>query len=356
MSLLAVGIAAPVTTLLLAATDGMSATVAAASGGAATRFLTQLGTVTSGLSLLAQSPFVTFFVGLMLVGAAILLWVEMLMREAAIYIVVLMLPLVFAGFVWPARRTWAIRSVELLVALILAKFAVVCVLALGGEALGHAGSGAGGMLVGLVLVLLSVGAPWAVLRLLPMAEIAAGAAAHLSAELPGRRQAQMLADVGIESAAEWVSSLPARLERQRAGAEDAPLAGDTAQAGRATLAAIGGNRPGAGQSSSNRGAASESDADVPIERAGPELAASGPEAPTSQPGSVEPGATHEPTPAPPEDPPERPVFDGWSPVLLGAEMAEEGFGGRHPLANPEPDEPEPDEPTWPPFHRLDGEL
>ena len=64
------------------------------------------------------------------------------MREAAVYVVVLMLPLAFAALVWPARRIWAVRAVELLVALILSKFAIVAVLSLGGAAIsasaGHA--------------------------------------------------------------------------------------------------------------------------------------------------------------------------------------------------------------------------
>ena len=71
------------------------------------------------------------------------------MREAAVYVIVLMLPLVFAAMVWPARRVWAIRAVELLVALILSKFAIVAVLALGGAALGHSvGHSVTGLLAG----------------------------------------------------------------------------------------------------------------------------------------------------------------------------------------------------------------
>ena len=89
-----------------------------------------------------------------------LLWIELLMRNAAVYIVVLMLPLAFAAMVWPARRVWATRTAEVLVALIVAKFAIVAILALGGAALGPAG-GTTGLLIGLVLVALAAFAPWA---------------------------------------------------------------------------------------------------------------------------------------------------------------------------------------------------
>jgi hypothetical protein len=81
--------------------------------------------------------------------------------------------------VWPARRIWAVRTVEVLVALILAKFAIVAVLALGGAALGHGGSGITGALAGAVLVLLGAFAPWALLRLLPLTELASAAAGSL---------------------------------------------------------------------------------------------------------------------------------------------------------------------------------
>jgi hypothetical protein len=97
-----------------------------------------------------------------------------------VYVIVLMLPLVFAAFVWPARRVWALRSVELLVALILSKFAIVAVLSLGGAALAHGVStGLAGVLAGVVLLILGAFAPWALLRLLPLAEITSGTAGAL---------------------------------------------------------------------------------------------------------------------------------------------------------------------------------
>ena len=93
------------------------------------------------------------------------------------YVVVLMLPLAFAALVWPARRVWAIRAVELLVALILSKFAIVAVLSLGGAALGHtAFPSAAEMLGGATLVMLAAFAPWALLRLLPLHELTSGSA------------------------------------------------------------------------------------------------------------------------------------------------------------------------------------
>jgi hypothetical protein len=227
LSLLAVSIAAPLTMLLLAASDGISTIVASAAGGASTRFLAQLGLVSGTLSLISRSPFVSFFIGLLVVGAAVLLWVEMLMRDAAIYIVVLMVPLVFASFVWPARRVWAIRAIEVLIGLILSKFAIVSVLSLGGAALGQTGNGgAGGMLMGLVLVTLAALAPWALVRLLPMTELASAAAGQLRADAGQLRAGHERVDARASGASDWLNSVPAGMRRQADQSAEVAAGGD----------------------------------------------------------------------------------------------------------------------------------
>ena len=110
LGLLAVSIAAPLTTLLLASSDELSSIVAGASGNAGATFLTHVGLVSAGLSHLSGSTFVLLFAGLLTVAATITLWIELLIRSAAVYVVVLMLPLFFAALVWPARRVWAVSS------------------------------------------------------------------------------------------------------------------------------------------------------------------------------------------------------------------------------------------------------
>jgi hypothetical protein len=178
LSLLAVSVAAPLTMLLLAASDEMSTIVSSAGGGASS--INKVLAGAGATSLLERSPFILFLVAAFSAAGAILLWVELALREAAVYVVVLMLPLAFAALVWPARRIWAIRAVELLVALILSKFAIVAVLTLGSAALGHSSwTGVSGQLVGLVLLLLGVFTPWALLKLLPLHELASGAIGSL---------------------------------------------------------------------------------------------------------------------------------------------------------------------------------
>jgi hypothetical protein len=176
LAMLAIAIAAPLTTLLLASCDELTSFISSAAGNASAHFLARAGLNTAILSGLDDSPFLAFLIGLFLIAAAFALWIELLLREAAVYVIVLMLPLAFAAFVWPARRVWAIRAVELLVALILAKFAIVAVLSLGGAAVSAAGHDVTTLMAGGVLIMLAAFSPWALLRLVPLAELATGVA------------------------------------------------------------------------------------------------------------------------------------------------------------------------------------
>lgn len=206
LALLAVAIAAPVTMLLLAASDQLCSAVSSAAGQQGADFLAHATSLLGTIGATVSSPFVVFLVGLLTVAGAIVLWVELLVREAAVYVIVLMLPLAFAAFVWPARRAWATRAIEVLVALILSKFVIVAVLSLGGAALDHGvHQGVTGLLAGGVLMALAAFSPWALLRLIPLAELAAAAAGSMSAgsTTVGRRVQQ--AEAWASEAEHWIS-------------------------------------------------------------------------------------------------------------------------------------------------------
>lgn len=217
VSLLAVSLAAPVAMLLLSATDQMCGIVSAGAVGGGASFLDRAGVVAGGLSAAEGSPFFAVLVGLFAVAAALMLALELIVREAAVYVVVLMLPLAFAAFVWPARRIWAIRMVELLVSLILSKFVIVAVLSLAGAALTSSDPGISQLLTATALLLLSTFAPWALMRILPFTELGAGAGAALRHELPhARSEATRLAGraaAGAEGIGEIAMALPAMLRR-----------------------------------------------------------------------------------------------------------------------------------------------
>jgi hypothetical protein len=161
------------------------------------------------------------------------LWIELLMREAAVYVIVLMLPLAFAGMVWPARRIWAIRAIELLVALVMSKFAIVAVLSLGGAALVSGSSVASdsvtAALAGVVLLIMGAFTPWALLRLLPLAEVASSGVGSLSREMRGgARPGADLADLVASSAPDWTAAMTARLRKDALGTTPPPPAAQDA--------------------------------------------------------------------------------------------------------------------------------
>jgi len=228
LALIAVGLAAPVTMLLLAASDELSAMVSSAAGDRSARFLDHAIGLLGSVSAVIDAPFVVLMIALVTIAGALSLWIELLIREAAVYVIVLMLPLAFAAFVWPARRIWAIRAVELLIALILSKFAIVAVLALGGAALTQSAThSVTGLLAGGVLLALSAFAPWALFRLIPFTELASGATAAVrqSSHVVWERLAR--ADVATTDAESWAATT-AHMRRSARGAQgseaESPLA------------------------------------------------------------------------------------------------------------------------------------
>ncbi len=237
LSVIGVSLAAPLTMLLLAATDQMSAFVSgsAAMGGA--QFLIHAATAAEALALTpGGSQFFAVFVGLLTIMAALALAVELLIREAAVYVVVLMLPLAFAALVWPARRVWAARMVELLVSLILSKFAIVAVLSLATGAFAAGTPGISELLVAMSLIVLSTFAPWSLMRILPFTEVGAGVAGMLHNDMAAtHRQLSAHADRFAGSSLEPNSTLSTRLRTH--ADELAPVPGREADSGRASVAA-----------------------------------------------------------------------------------------------------------------------
>jgi hypothetical protein len=194
LAILLTAVAVKLVQLGLALTDSMSATVARGAGLDTGHFF---GSTVAALSVGATATgdpataptFVVLMGGLAVVFGAFVLWVELLIRAAAVYVAVLFLPLALASLAWPAIAHWCRRLVDTLVALVLAKFVIVSVLSLAAGALagasgsspaGSAGGSHGGftdVLGGAALLMLAAFAPWALFRLLPFLE--SGAVGHL---------------------------------------------------------------------------------------------------------------------------------------------------------------------------------
>ena len=134
-------------------------------------YLLAAGAVTGGTA----PAFVNLVVALLVVIGALLLWMELLLRSLAVDAATLFLPLAMVTLAWPAASRIARRLAETIAALVLSKLVIVGMLSLAAGALATGGFGA--LLMGTGLLLLAAGAPYTLLRLIPMAEF--GAVTHM---------------------------------------------------------------------------------------------------------------------------------------------------------------------------------
>ena len=119
------------------------------------------------------SSAIAFFFAFVQVIAGLLVWIEMLLRSAAIYIAVLFLPAALAASIWPPLREWESRLVKVLFVLIAMKPVIITVLSLAGHAAaaaitGEARGDVGVMLAAIVIFALAACAPWALMTLVSM--------------------------------------------------------------------------------------------------------------------------------------------------------------------------------------------
>ena len=170
-------IAVTVVQLLLQLTDQMSAAVAASVGNDAKEFFSDtgksLGSVTGTAAGATQVPlFAVFLAALIAAAGAFCVWLELLVRAAAIYVAVLFLPFTFVAMIYPPSARWCRRLVEILLAIIFAKFVIVAIMALAAAGLGQSRGDEAfqGVLAGAALMVLAAFSPFVLLRLIPFVE------------------------------------------------------------------------------------------------------------------------------------------------------------------------------------------
>jgi hypothetical protein len=178
------GMVATVTVVakLLELTDSLATGVLQQSDGQAMHFLSGFGLSATT----ATQGFAGVLVGLVAVLAALMLWIELMIRSVLVYLLVALSPLGFAAMVWPATRGVLRRMVELLLAIVVSKLVVCIALSIGVAALSGAGTtagpnagvgdaasqGLGALFVGTAILALAAFSPFLVLRLIPVAEAA----------------------------------------------------------------------------------------------------------------------------------------------------------------------------------------
>jgi hypothetical protein len=169
--------AVTLTQLALRATDEMTSWVLSGTGDDMKAAFKTLGEVFAGASASPLAPFVLFLGALFTSLFSLLVWLELVMREAAIYVALGFLPLTLAAMIWERTAHWARRLAEWLLAIVLAKFTIAVAFALAASAIAEGAGGAAGLsaMIGGCAVLLVAGlTPWALLKLIPFAESAAG--------------------------------------------------------------------------------------------------------------------------------------------------------------------------------------
>ena len=232
----AVAIAA--TGLLIAVTDAMSAAVVTSLGsGQTSNLLQSVGDAyKNALDQSSGIPLFGVFLGaIVLAIGAFVLWFEMIIRDAAIYICVFFLPLTFVGMIWPATSRWARRLVELLVAIILSKFVIVAILSLASAAITNTSVPSGDsatfeqMIAGAALLVLAAWSPFALLRLIPMMEIAAASVTSQRASM-----SRAAGSAGIQTPAAYMRQAMDRNSRPSTSPANATTGGTTYWQARST--------------------------------------------------------------------------------------------------------------------------
>lgn len=118
--------------------------------------------------------------GLLFIVGAVLVWIQLLVRAALIYIVIAFAPILWVTRAYPGTRSISRRGIEIAVALIASKFVMAVSFRLGAEAM-RSGGVAGdevdlsAMLVGSAIMLLTAFMPMAVFKVIPIVESATAA-------------------------------------------------------------------------------------------------------------------------------------------------------------------------------------
>jgi hypothetical protein len=182
VAFIAAALAVRLVALLLQVTDNLSDYLVRAELDSLNRFLDQvsrsLGQDLSGSGSPGATTiplFVIFCSSTVVSFGCLLIWLELLVRDVATYVAVLFFPLLLAVAVWPKAMQLVRQLIEVLVAVILSKFAIVVVITAGSTALVDVfqWNDPSLLLVGGAILLLAAYAPYKLLRVLPALEVAA---------------------------------------------------------------------------------------------------------------------------------------------------------------------------------------
>jgi hypothetical protein len=184
---LATSAAYVVVQLMVATTDGFSEVIARSTAEDTRTFfksaIEALSSAGAGAGTAAAGPgvataqgavavplFVGFIAAIVVAFAAFLVWIELLMRDAAIYAVALFMPMAIAASIWPRWSSALRRTGELLIVVVFSKFVIVSIIALAASLLANTGGKVEAILAAGALMMLACFAPFVLFKLVPFAE------------------------------------------------------------------------------------------------------------------------------------------------------------------------------------------
>jgi type IV secretion system protein TrbL len=162
------GLLIALTTLALQVSDGISADVIRTSH---QTFWSEVGQAwgSSGFGGFGSSA-LAMLMAILEVVAGVIVWLELAVRNAAIYLAVLFFPVALAASIWPTLAGWTSRLARLLFLFVILKPVVLIVLAFAGNAAlaglslnGSLPSSAGTVIAAITIFALAAMAPWALM-------------------------------------------------------------------------------------------------------------------------------------------------------------------------------------------------
>jgi hypothetical protein len=280
--------------------------------------LSKAGASTGGAGGAVAVPvFAVIIAALLAIVAGFFVWIELVARDAGIYVVALFMPMALAASIWPRWSGALRRTAELLVALIGSKFVIVVIVSLAAGLLGNGDGRFEQVIAAAALLLLACFAPIVLLRLVPFAEGAMASAyarrsgagmAASGMQLAGSAQmmrASAQRNWGGGGGAGSPSGAGGGAAQGTGGAGGGAASGAAAGAGSAAAAplAAGAAAAHAGKASAQRLATTAAAGGSQGETEGPSGERSAPRRPPSEPqGKGAEGAPPTPSPKPPRPP------------------------------------------------------
>ena len=202
VAFLATALTVVVASALLAMVDEASATLLGADG----EQLAAFGDSLADMEQLSLAGLLGILFGLLFIIGAVLVWIQLLVRAALIYIVIAFAPITWVTRAYPGTRGIAKRGAEIAIALIVSKFVMAVSFRLGAEAMASSGVATGevdlsAMLVGSSIMLMTAFMPWMIFKVIPAVENATSAAGPQSAAIGAAVVGGGLAFAGLKSLA-----------------------------------------------------------------------------------------------------------------------------------------------------------